>query len=91
MNAFSLYPARMRPESHEAIRSFVRERTDSEAETDSITRSIERYGVDGSIEYFEITPAPNRLGLRTSRAAAWTVRAVRFDSVPISQLEETQW
>lgn len=51
--------------------------TGSEAETSSILRSLERFGQDTSIRYYEMTPAPVRRLYHTVPSFAWTVRAVR--------------
>lgn len=76
--SFSIHPRDFAPNSRATLRDQVAERTSSEFETASILRSIERYGEDSSIRYFEIAQAEPRLGARSVRAAAWSVRAVRF-------------
>lgn len=74
---FALYPSDLAPGDTAGLRTHIQAHTGSEAETESILRSIERYGADASIRRFEVTPTKNRLGLQTSRLPAWAVRAVR--------------
>jgi len=77
-NAFSICPRDFTPTGTLALRDYVAGQTGSDVETESILRSLERYGSDSSVRYFDVTPAEVRLGLRTLRAASWNVRAVRF-------------
>ena len=77
-NAFSIHPRDFSAGNTAAIRELVADRTRSDLETESIMRSIERYGLDSSIRYFEVSPSEGRLGARTVRHTAWAVRAERF-------------
>ena len=76
--AFSIHPHDFGTDDAVALRRHVADRTRSEVETESIIRSIERYGIDRSIRYFEVTPAEGRPGVRSIRSTSWNVRAVRF-------------
>lgn len=62
-----------RPDLREEIQSH----TGSDAQTSSILRSLERFGQDKSIRYYEMTPTAVRRLYRTVPTFAWTVRAVR--------------
>lgn len=59
------------------LRNEIHSHTGSEAETSSILRSLERFGQDKSIRYYEMTPKPVRRLYHTVPTFAWTVRAVR--------------
>jgi len=59
------------------LRDEIQGRTGNDAETSSILRSIERFGYDASIRYYELTPAPSRRTYQTALRFAWTVTAVR--------------
>ena len=76
--AFSVHPRDFAAGDSTTLRTLVADRTRSDLETESILRSIERYGTDSSIRYFEVSPTEGRLGVRTTRTTAWNVRAVRF-------------
>lgn len=61
-----------------ALREQVQAHTSDDGQTDSILRSIGRFGDDLSIRSFEMTPVARRSSYhRTSASASWTVRAVR--------------
>jgi hypothetical protein len=59
-----------------ALRDEIQAHTDNATETSSILRSIERFGNDLSIRYYELTPTVRRSHFH-SASASWTVRAVR--------------
>lgn len=59
------------------LRDEIQGRTGSDAETSSILRSIERFGHDASIRYYELTPSPSRRTYQATPRFAWTVTAVR--------------
>ena len=59
------------------LRGEIQARTDSDAETSSILRSIGRFGHDASIRYYEVTPVPLRRTFQTPAGFSWTVTAVR--------------
>lgn len=59
------------------LRETIRSRTESEEETSSILRSIERFGADDSVWTYEMTPKPPRGSRHDVRAVTWSVRAVR--------------
>ena len=80
--SFLLIPSRLRIDRAESRRAFILENTGSETATDSIVRSMERYGSDPSIRQFEIAPVKNPLGARPSKEMSWTVRAVRYEADP---------
>lgn len=58
------------------LREEIQAHTDNEAETESILRSIRRFGDDFSILQYEIAPVirPNHVRVVSG---AWVVRAVR--------------
>lgn len=59
------------------LRDEIHAHTGSDTETSSILRSLDRFGQDLSIRYYEMTPTPARRTYRPTSAFAWTVRAVR--------------
>ena len=59
------------------LRDEIQERTGSDAETSSILRSIERFGLDASIHHYELTPVPSRRTYQSEPGFSWTVTAVR--------------
>jgi len=74
-SSFSIPSARVL--SDPALRTEIQSHTDNHAETSSILRSIERFGEDASIRYYEMTPSTTRRAYHTALARSWTVRAVR--------------
>lgn len=63
--------------SRDALQEEVRLRTGNDSATESIMRSIDRFGSDDSIRYYELTPKANYRRRSDAVAQAWTVRAVR--------------
>jgi len=63
--------------SDASLREEIRRRTGSDAATDGILRSIDRFGDDSSIVRYEISPRSHTRTHRTASAVSWTVRAVR--------------
>lgn len=59
------------------LREEIQSHTSSDAETSSILRSLERFGEDVSVRYYEMTPRPGRRTYHATSAVSWTVRAVR--------------
>lgn len=49
----------------------------SDDATASILRSLERFGMDGTIRAYEVTPQPSRRTHRQVEGWSWTVHAVR--------------
>lgn len=60
-----------------SLREELERRTESDAEVESILRSLARFGTDPSIVDFLVSPAPDRGGSRSFRSQAWSVRANR--------------
>lgn len=59
------------------LRAEIQSHTGNDAETSSILRSLERFGDDTSIRYYEVTPTEGRRVYYAASASVWTVRAVR--------------
>lgn len=76
-DSFSIPRSRCSVISDPALLDEVRAHTDSDAEATSILRSIERFGGDASIDYYEMTPVASRRTYHGAKAQSWTVRAVR--------------
>ena len=73
---FNLPRSRCSLLSDPALRREIQSHTGNETETSSILRSIERFGNDLSIRYYEMTPTARRAHSQ-SVSASWSVRAVR--------------
>jgi hypothetical protein len=73
---FNLPRSRCSLLSDPALRREIQSHTGNETETSSILRSIERFGHDLSIRYYELTPTVRRAHVH-SVSASWSVRAVR--------------
>lgn len=77
--SFSISRSRCLDLSVPTLRAEIQSHTGSDTETSSILRSLERFGEDPSIRYYEVTPKALRRpehGHGSSRSA-WTVRAMR--------------
>jgi hypothetical protein len=62
-----------------SLRGEIRQRTGSEAATSGILRSIERFGADPSIQFYQVSPRTrNSYSGRSTGSVSWTVRAVRY-------------
>jgi len=59
------------------LRGEIQARTESDAQTSSILRSIGRFGHDASIRYYEVTPVPTRRTFQIPARLSWSVTAVR--------------
>lgn len=55
----------------------IQSHTGSPSETDSILRSMARFGDDATIRFYEMIPQPRRGARRSDPSSTWTVRAVR--------------
>jgi len=75
--SFSIARSRCSVVSDPALLQEIRGHTDTDEEASSILRSLERFGGDQSIRYFEVTPKAGRRTYRDARAVAWNVTAVR--------------
>lgn len=75
--SFSIPRSRCAVLSDPGLREEIRAQTGSDSETDSILRSLERFGGDGSIHFYEVTQKPGRRMQNMAKACAWTVHAVR--------------
>lgn len=60
-----------------SLREEIRSRTGSDRETDSILRSIERFGGDVSVWTYEMRPKASAGTRHDPRPVTWSVRAVR--------------
>jgi hypothetical protein len=76
-HSFSLNRSHVSVLSGPALREEIQAHTGNEEETSSIIRSLGRFGEDGSIRFYEMTPMPTRRAYHASSASSWTVRAVR--------------
>ena len=76
-SAFSIPRARCSVLADPTLRTEIQSHTGSHAETSSILRSIERFGEDTSIRYYEMTPETGRRVYHLTQVCSWTVRAVR--------------
>lgn len=74
---FSIPRSRCSAVSDPLLRDELLARTGSDEEASSILRSIERFGNDLSIDYYEMTPIPTRRTYHSAKTVGWTVRAVR--------------
>lgn len=75
--SFSITRSRLSVLSDPTLRDEIQTHTGNAAETSSILRSLDRFGQDPSIRYYEVTPTPSRRTYRPTSAFTWTVRAVR--------------
>jgi hypothetical protein len=77
--SFSLSPSRCKVITDPKLREEIQSHTLSDDATARILRSLGRFGVDASIERYELTPKTHhRVALPST--VAWTVRAVRAAS-----------
>ncbi len=76
-NPFTISGSRCTVVGDPALRNEILTHTGSSEEASAILRSLERFGGDSSIRYFEMTPKTARREYRGPRAMAWTVHAVR--------------
>ena len=75
--SFFIARARCVALSEQALRQELLDRIGSSSEADSIARSMERFGADESIQFFEVIPKINRRTHHRGPGSTWTVRAVR--------------
>ena len=76
-SSFSITQSRYASFADPDLLQEIRSHTGSDAEASSILRSMERFGGDASISYYEVTPKPRRGASRQALPLAWSVRAVR--------------
>jgi hypothetical protein len=74
--SFSIIRVEHSDASAHGMQQEIQSHTGDAVATESILRSIERFGVDASIRSYEIIPQ-SRARTRHSGQAAYTVRAVR--------------
>jgi hypothetical protein len=74
---FSIARSRFSVLSDPALLEEIRRHTETDGEASSILRSLERFGTDGSIRYFEMTPKHSRRNYGQHPVVAWSVTAVR--------------
>jgi hypothetical protein len=77
LNSFSIARARCAVLTGSALREEIRTHTGTEEEASSILRSLERFGGDASIRFYEMTPHVGNRMIRNARAVTWSVRALR--------------
>lgn len=75
--SFSIPGSRCSVLSDPDLQKEIRAHTGNDSETDSILRSLERFGHDGTIRFYEMIPQPLRRAQRWGPNSTWTVRAVR--------------
>jgi len=75
--SFSIARSRCSALPAATLRAEIQSHTGNDAETSSILRSLERFGDDASIRYYEVTPTAGRRTYHAAAASTWTVRAVR--------------
>lgn len=76
-HAFTIARSRCSVLSDPALREEIRRHTGTDGEASSILRSLERFGGDSSIRYFEMTPQQSRRTYGQPHLVAWSVTAVR--------------
>lgn len=82
--SFTLAPDRCAVLTDPKLRLEIETHTANAAAASGILRSIERFGTDDAILFFEMTPRAGTRTVHTAASTAWTVRAVRSDSpVPV--------
>ena len=74
---FTIARSRCSALSDPALLEEIRRHTETDGEASSILRSLERFGGDGSIRYFEMTPKQSRRSHGQHPVVAWSVTAVR--------------
>ncbi len=74
---FSIASARCAVLSDPALREEIRSHTGTDEETSSILRSLERFGSDVSIHFYEMTPKVSNRTVHHTPIVNWTVSAVR--------------
>ena len=74
---FSITRARCSVLSDPGLREEIRAHTGSDEEVSSILRSLERFGTDLSIHFYEMTPTLSTRTYQRARTVNWSVRAVR--------------
>jgi hypothetical protein len=76
-HSFTIARSRCSVLSDPALLEEIRRHTETDGEASSILRSLERFGGDGSIRYFELTPKQSRRNYGRHPVVAWSVTAVR--------------
>lgn len=77
MRSFTLRSPDLVAADGNSVLDEVLRHTGSEVEAHSILRSVERFGGDSSIRYFEVTPKTVQRTHRGAAPVSWTVTAVR--------------
>lgn len=80
---FSLAPQRCAVLSDPSLREEIMARTESREATEQILRSLRRFGVDPTIERFDVAPQAVRATVRIAATVAWSVKAVRAARVVV--------
>ena len=76
-NPFTLSRSRCDALSQDELQKEIQAHTGNDSETDSILRSLERFGQDASIRSYEIIPRPRQRTASGGPDSTWTVRALR--------------
>lgn len=76
-HAFTIARSRCSVLSDPALVEEIRRHTETDGEVSSILRSLQRFGGDSSIRYFEMTPTESRRNYGRHRLVTWSVTAVR--------------
>jgi hypothetical protein len=82
---FSIGPNQVKESSGSALRDEIHARTQNTEETARILSALERFGVDPSIDRFDIVPSQNR-GFRGATGTSWTVKASRKRTVVVDPI-----
>ena len=75
--SFSISRSRCSALSDSTLRAEIHSHTGSDDETSSILRSLQRFGEDPSISYYEVSSTTLRGARHAAPRSAWTVRAMR--------------
>jgi hypothetical protein len=73
---FSISQVRASATAESVLRDEIHAHTQNESETSRILSALRRFGVDPSIERFELIPSAAR-GFQGTSRTSWTVRALR--------------
>ena len=75
--SFSLSTAQCASLDDPTLRAQIQTYTEDHEATGSVLRALLRFGVDPTIERFDVTPQTSRSGVRSMARLAWSVKAVR--------------
>lgn len=75
--SFSISRSRRTDLSQGDLQREIQRHTGNVSETDSIMRSMDRFGPDDTIHSYEMIPRPRQRTVRAGPDSTWTVRALR--------------